>query len=491
MASLSYGRAKMLIGGKWVGSVQGNWMKTFNPATGDIVAEVPESSREDVQIAVEAATQAQPRLAAMTVWERAAMLQKIADRLEAHNKVHKEELPWILSQESGKPLHAEAVFEVAAAVKGFRNAAEQVKWLEGSTVPAEDRNKRVFTFYVPRGIYAVISPFNFPVNIPVEYIAPAIAAGNAIVWIPAPSTAYTGIKLAEIIQSADLPDGVLNIVTGVGHVIGPELTGHPAVNGIGFTGSTLIGSIISKQGAGKAQLLELGGNGPTIVLEDANLATAVESVFYGCFINAGQTCSSTERILIHESLQDAFAKKLRAKVEAHIRLGDPLDPQTTMGPLHKEPIAEKMDKHVSDAIAKGARLVYGGRRAKGFKTTLFYEPTILENCPQNSLVNLEETFGPIAPLVPFRTNEEALSIARQGNYGLLASVFTTSARNAFYFAENLKVGVVNINEHSNYWEVHIPFGGACGTKSGLGRIGGKHAILAMSDIKTIVWDVSR
>ena len=485
--SAIYGRAKMLIGGRAVPASRNDVLRTVNPATGETVAEVPNATVEDVDAAVAAARKAQPALAAMTVWERAASLQAIADRLESS----KEELARILSLESGKPLHGEALGEVGAAVQGFRNAAELVKWLDGSVVATEDPHKRVFSFYVPRGVYAVITPYNFPVNIPVEYIAPAIATGNGVVWLPAPGTAYTGITLAEIIQSAGLPAGVVNVITGDGAIIGDALVGHPDINGIGFTGSTETGAAIAKRGWGKAQLMEFGGNGPTIILEDADLDSAVDAVFAGCYINAGQTCTATERILIHAAVQEPFARRLHEKIRRTVQLGDPTDPRTTMGPLHKERIAATMDAHVADALRKGAALICGGRRAEGFATDLFYEPTILTGCRQDSRVNLEETFGPIAPFIPFETHEEALAIAAQGNFGLLASVFTGSSKHAFFFTERLRSGIVTINEHSNYWELQIPFGGAAGTKSGLGRIGGKHTLLAMSDVKTMIWDISR
>lgn len=477
-------KARMLINGEWVGSSSGKTMNTYNPATGEIVAEVPEGTREDVHLAVKAAESVKESLTNMTLWERAELLYKIASALEDK----KEKIAKVASLETGKPLYSEAIFEVGAAIQGFRNAAEQVKWIEGSTIPMEDPSKRTFNFYQPRGIYAVITPFNFPVNIPIEYIAPAIAAGNSVVWVPAPSTAYTGLKLAEVIQSV-IPAGVLNVVTGQGKEVGDELVRHPLVNGIGFTGSTATGNVIAERGAGKAQLMELGGNGPTIVLEDADVDLAASSIFYGCFINAGQTCSSTERILIHESLQEKFVGKLKRKIENEIKLGNPLDEETTMGPVHNEAVASKMDLHIQDAVNKGATIAYGGVRKEGLESNLFYEPTILMNCPQNSLVNLEETFGPIAPLVTFKTKEEALELSRQGNYGLLASVFTESTKDAYFFAEKLKHGIVNINEHSNYWELHVPFGGSAGTKSGSGRIGGMQIIKAMSDLKTVIWKV--
>lgn len=477
--------AKIIVDGKKLDSISGKKMKTVNPFTNETLAEIPECDQQDVQVAVEAAKSARQKLSNMTVFERSQMLYNIADKIEEN----KEELAKTLSMEVGKVYHTEALGEVTAAIQGFRNVAEQVKWIEGSTIQMEDPKKRTFNFYQPKGTYAVITPFNFPVNIATEYIAPGLAAGNTIVLLPSPTTSYTTIRFVEIIHEASIPSGVVNVITGPGHIIGDELVSHPDINGIGFTGSTPTGKKIAERAAGKAQIMELGGNGPTIVLEDANIEKVAESIFYGCFVCAGQTCSAAERILVHESIQEELAQKLVERVKK-IRLGDPLDQKTTMGPLHAEHIAKKMDKHVEDAIHKGAKLIYGGKRVPGFNTKLLYEPTILINCSRDSLVNLEETFGPIAPMIPFKTHEEALEISMDGNFGLLASVYTNNPKYAFYFGEKLRTGIVNINDHSNYWEVHVPFGGASGTKSGNSRIGGLQMIKQMSDLKTIVWDLS-
>lgn len=477
--------AKIIVDGKKLDSISGKKMKTVNPFTNETLAEIPECDRQDVQVAVEAAKSARQKLSNMTVFERSQMLYNIADKIEEN----KEELAKTLSMEVGKVYHTEALGEVTAAIQGFRNVAEQVKWIEGSTIQMEDPKKRTFNFYQPKGTYAVITPFNFPVNIATEYIAPGLAAGNTIVLLPSPTTSYTTIRFVEIIHEASIPSGVVNVITGPGHIIGDELVSHPDINGIGFTGSTPTGKKIAERAAGKAQIMELGGNGPTIVLEDANIEKVAESIFYGCFVCAGQTCSAAERILVHESIQEELAQKLVERVKK-IRLGDPLDQKTTMGPLHAEHIAKKMDRHVEDAIHKGAKLIYGGKRVPGFNTKLLYEPTILINCSRDSLVNLEETFGPIAPMIPFKTHEEALEISMDGNFGLLASVYTNNPKYAFYFGEKLRTGIVNINDHSNYWEVHVPFGGASGTKSGNSRIGGLQMIKQMSDLKTIVWDLS-
>mgnify|MGYP001157843872 CR=1 FL=1 len=477
--------AKIIVDGKKLDSISGKKMKTVNPFTNETLAEIPECDQQDVQVAVEAAKSARQKLSNMTVFERSQMLYNIADKIEEN----KEELAKTLSMEVGKVYHTEALGEVTAAIQGFRNVAEQVKWIEGSTIQMEDPKKRTFNFYQPKGTYAVITPFNFPVNIATEYIAPGLAAGNTIVLLPSPTTSYTTIRFVEIIHEASIPSGVVNVITGPGHIIGDELVSHPDINGIGFTGSTPTGKKIAERAAGKAQIMELGGNGPTIVLEDANIEKVAESIFYGCFVCAGQTCSAAERILVHESIQEELAQKLVERVKK-IRLGDPLDQKTTMGPLHAEHIAKKMDRHVEDAIHKGAKLIYGGKRVPGFNTKLLYEPTILINCSRDSLVNLEETFGPIAPMIPFKTHEEALEISMDGNFGLLASVYTNNPKYAFYFGEKLRTGIVNINDHSNYWEVHVPFGGASGTKSGNSRIGGLQMIKQMSDLKTIVWDLS-
>ena len=280
---------KMYIGGRWVESESEKTFEAYNPATGEVIATLPEGTREDARRAIAAANEHKPKIAAMSVWDRARLCQRIADVMERR----KAELAQVLSEDQGKPYYSEALPEVEFAIQGFHHAAEQVKWLETAVIPVADPNKRVFSFRQPRGVYAVITPWNFPINIPVEYLAPALAIGNAVVWVPAPTTSVCALKLMECLEEAEVPAGVVNLVTGPGPVVGDEIVAHPGTQAVGFTGSPQTGKHIAQRAAGKPLLLELGGNGPTIILDDADLDLAGAVTASGCFFNAGQVCSAT------------------------------------------------------------------------------------------------------------------------------------------------------------------------------------------------------
>lgn len=475
---------QMYIDGKWVNSESGKTFASENPATGEILAYLSEGTRADAQRAIEAANQARNKIAGMSVWERSRMVARIADEVEKRQ----DELALALSRDQGKPLETEARAEVRTAIKNFREASELIKWLEGATIPTENPNKRVFTFRQPRGVYAVITPWNFPLNIPIEYIGPGLAAGNAIVWAPAPTTSVIAVKLAECIEAAGVPPGVLNLVTGPGPVVGDEIVSHPGTHAVGFTGSPATGEHIARRAAGKPLLLELGGNGPSIILDDADLEKAALATAKGAFINAGQVCSATERILVHRRVHEELAERLVNEARA-VRLGDPLAAGTTMGPLNNHPVADKMARHLEDGIARGAKVLYGGERVAGFPTNLFFAPTVIDNVTRASALNYEETFGPIAPLFVYDDEDELFEIADSAGLGLVAAVFTRDIGRAFKYAERLRAGIVNVNDTSNYWELHIPFGGVSGTKSGIGRLGGKYTLMEMSDLRTITVDV--
>jgi acyl-CoA reductase-like NAD-dependent aldehyde dehydrogenase len=295
------------------------------------------------------------------------------------------------------------------------------------------------------------------------------------------------VKLAECLAEADLPKGAFNLVTGPGSVVGDEIAGHPLVSGVGFVGSTETGHLVAKRAAGKHTMLEMGGNGPIIIFKDANLDKAVAGTIVGCYLCAGQSCTAGERILVEASAQDEFVTRLTTAVEA-LRLGDPFDDETTLGPLNNEETARKMDEHIADATQHGARVVSGGRRAENFPTRLYYQATILKDVTPQMRVSLEETFGPIAPVIAFKTEAEALRMANDSPYGLLGAVYTRDIARALRFAERLETGWVNINESSNYWEAHIPFGGRAGKDSGIGRVGGHFALEQMTDLKTVIID---
>jgi acyl-CoA reductase-like NAD-dependent aldehyde dehydrogenase len=335
----------------------------------------------------------------------------------------------------------------------------------------------------------VITPWNWPYTMPAELIAPALAAGNAVVWNPASSTSSCAVQLAAAIAEAGFPPGVFNLVTGPGREVGDELAKNPGTQAIGFIGSYEAGSKVAQAAHLKELILELGGNGPLVILEDADLDRAVAATLTACFLNAGQSCTAGERILVHERVHAEYVRRLAAAVEREIRLGDPLAEGTTMGPLNNEPQARKMDEQVADAIARGARVVAGGRRLAGAPTPLYYEATILDAVTDEMLVAREETFGPVAPITPIRDAEEAIRLVNASPYGLLSAVFTRDLVTGLRFAEAVRSGWVNINEGTNYWESHLPFGGRAGSESGTGRVGGRHALERFTELKTVIVDL--
>ena len=358
MQNREYPDLKMYINGEWIESESGEYFDAYNPASLEVIARLPQGTRKDAEAAILAARDAGAKMAAMPVWERAELLHRIADVMEER----KGELARALSLDQGKPYHSEALPETEIAIGGFRETAEHARFLETSVIPVRDANKRVWSIRQPRGIYAVITPWNFPINIPVEYLAPGLAMGNTIAWVPAPTTSVCAVKLAECFEAAGVPKGAVNLVTGLGPVVGNEIVRHPLTAGIGFTGSPETGKHIAREGAGKPMLLELGGNGPTIVLDDADLDRAIQMVAFGCFFNAGQVCSATERIITTEEVHDDLVAGLVAQAKA-CQLGDPLAEGTTLGPLNNQAVAEKTDRHIEDSLGKGAQLLCGGERA--------------------------------------------------------------------------------------------------------------------------------
>ena len=254
-----------------------------------------------------------------------------------------------------------------------------------------------------------------------------------------------------------------------------------------FTGSTETGLIVARQAAGKAQLLEMGGNGPFVVMDDANLAAAAEAARVGCFLGAGQSCSAAERLLVHESVRDEFVELLAGEVEREVRLGDPLDEATTMGPVNNEPGAAKMDEHVNDAVERGAKVVAGGSRAGGFPTSLYWEPTVLDNVAPDSIAATQETFGPIAPVVGICSLEDAIEQTNGQTFGLMAAIFTADLQAGMRFADSVHMGLVNINETTNYWEVHLPWGGRARSESGIGRVGGRYPMDTLTELQTVLF----
>ena len=480
--------ARNRIGEDWETPAADGFLEARSPGSGQAVGYVPSGARTDVARAVEAATSGAAEMRKLSTWDRAALLGRIAAAVENRQ----EELAQALAREQGKPIATEARGEIAFAVAGFRAAAEQIKWLEGATFSPPDPNKRGLCFRRQRGVYGIIVPWNYPVAVPVlYYLAPGLAAGNSFVWVPAPTTSIVSSLLRECIVEADTPAGVVNLVTGAGPVVGDEVAGHPGVHAVGFTGSTPVGRHVALRAAGKHVSLELGGNGPTIVFDDADVETAARKISLACFTNAGQVCTSTERILVHERVHDAFASAMSA-VAHDVRLGDPLEETTTMGPLHNVATLRKVEEHIREGVDSGASVLTGTNTTdeNEFATELYYPATVLTNVAPDSLLNVEETFGPVAPILSFRDDDHLRDLISRSGYGLFAGVFTNSLKRAFRWAEELKVGTVHVNERSSYWDINIPGGGASGSLSGVGRLGMKQSILQMSEEIAMTIDIA-
>jgi succinate-semialdehyde dehydrogenase/glutarate-semialdehyde dehydrogenase len=292
--------------------------------------------------------------------------------------------------------------------------------------------------------------------------------------------------LVDCVAEAGLPPGTVSFLPGPGPVVGDEIAGHPGVAAVGFVGSTQTGLSVARRAAGKAQLLEMGNNGPLVVMDDADLDRAVAGAVTGAYLCAGQNCTAAERILVHERVHDGFVAALAAAVGKQVMLGDPFDPQTTMGPLNNGDVAAKTARHVADALARGADLVAGGSAEAGRPTALYWRPTVLDNVPRDAVVAREETFGPVAPVIAVASLEDAIALTNDLPYGLMASIYTADAGTGLRFADAIRAAWVNVTESSNYWETHLPFGGGGGSASGVGRVGGRYAMEALTQIRTTV-----
>jgi acyl-CoA reductase-like NAD-dependent aldehyde dehydrogenase len=471
------------IGGEWRDSTGDNVRQIVSPVTGEALADVPDASADDVAAAAKAAREAQPAWAKLSAWDRAEICHRIAEVIDERH----EEMARELTLEQGKPYAAEAIPDIEEIAENFRIAAEDVKRMETAILPSQDVNKRILTFRKANGVYACITPWNFPSLIPSELIAPGIAAGNTIVVKPSEWTPIAMATFMQAMADAGLPEGVVNVVYGGGEV-GERLITDENVDCIGFVGSHTTAEKIVRAAGLKRSLIEASGNGPVIVCEDADLDAAAKGAVYGGFFCAGQVCCATERVLVDKRVHDDFLAAVVKEAEGW-KLGDPYDEDTLVGPLNNEPTAEKMDAHLEDAVGKGAEIVLGGSREDGRPTSLYYQPTVVDGVGTDTLINRDETFGPIVPLITVSGDDEALTVANDSYLGLQAAVYTKSLRRAFGYLDNLRVGNVVVNDSTDYWEAHEPFGGASGTRTGWGRIGGRYTMLDMTDLKTAVLDV--
>ncbi|NYD49703.1 succinate-semialdehyde dehydrogenase/glutarate-semialdehyde dehydrogenase [Actinomadura luteofluorescens] len=456
-----------------------------SPATGERIASVARAAESDVDAAVAAAAEAFEAHRQESAFTRADRCHRIAALVEERAAT----MARLLSLEHGKPVD-QAEAEIRLAADGFRLAAEEAKRLGGETVPARDGAKLVLTTRKPRGVFAVMTPFNFPVNIPVEYLGPLLACGNAVVWRPAPSMAAVAGALYDCIEDAGVPPGLVNLITGPD--LGParRLVSHPAVNGVGFTGSSKAGAEIARLAAGKAQVMELGGNGPIVVLPDADLDRAAPAIASAAFANSGQSCSAAGRVIAAESVAAELEERLVEEARREV-VGSPFEAGTTMGPVHTRGVADAMARHVADALARGGRTAFGGAPLPDRPTDLFWRPTVLVGLDADAAALGEETFGPLAPVLRVAGDTEAiLAAANRGRYGLSSAVFGRDLDRTLAVAGRLRAGQVTVNDTSNYWELHLPFGGAPGTDSGHGRLGGRYIAEAVTEIQSISVDLT-
>lgn len=482
MATTALRHLDAVIGGEPRPDAAAERVELRSPATGELVGSFPQASRSTVEAAVTAARAAQPAWERRSAWERARLLHDVADLVEERRS----ELARLVTLEQGKPYEAEALGEVDETAVTFRLAAEDVKRLETSVIPLEDTNKRLFTFRKPHGVYGFIIPWNFPAHQPSELIGPALVTGNTVVIKPSEWTPFAMAMLMDILVQAGIPPGVVNVIYGDGRT-GQTLV-ESDVDALGFIGSHTTGERIARAAGLKRSLIEGSGNGPVVVCVDADVTAAARGAASGAYSCAGQVCCATERVLVDRRVHDDFLQAI-ADETARWPLGDPFSAGTRVGPMTNEATASRMDAHVQDAVDRGGEVVAGGRRAEGFPTELYYQPTVVEGVARQALASREETFGPIVPVIEVDGDLDALAVANDSHLGLQVSVFTRSLSRAFRFADAMRAGNVVINDSSSWWEDHVPFGGAAGTKSGWGRYGGRATLLQMTDLKTVVVDL--
>jgi succinate-semialdehyde dehydrogenase/glutarate-semialdehyde dehydrogenase len=467
-------RRQCFINGEWTDADGGAVMEVTNPANGRALGTVPNMGAAETRRAIAAAREAFAGWSAMTAKERSAILRRWFE-LCLQNR---EDLATLMTLEQGKPL-AESRGEVAYGAAFIEWFAEEARRVYGDVIPPHTRDRRIVVLKQPIGVAAAITPWNFPNAMITRKAAAALAAGCAMVVKPAPATPYSALALAELAHRAGIPRGVFNVVTGDEVEIGRELCANPAVRKLSFTGSTEVGRILLEQCAPtiKKISLELGGNAPFIVFDDADLDKAVAGAMASKFRNAGQTCVCANRILVQQTVYDEFAARMRAAI-GELVVGDGMEDGVTVGPLIDRQAVSKVEEHVADALDRGARLAAGGRRhARGGN---FLEPTLLLDVPADARLMKEETFGPVAPLVRFSTEREAIAMANDTEYGLACYFYSRDIGRIWRVAEALEFGMVGINEGIISTEV-APFGGV--KQSGIGREGSKYGIEEYLEIK--------
>ena len=467
-------KQQVYINGQWTDATDGKSFAVTNPATGEEIARVPSATEAQVTAAVEAAETALASWKLTTAKERSVLLRKWFNLMVEHQ----EDLAVILSTEQGKPI-TESRGEILYGASFIEWFAEEAKRTYGDVIPHDKQGRRLVVIKQPVGVVAAITPWNFPNAMITRKVGPALAAGCTVIIKPASETPLSALALVALAEQAGIPKGVINVVTGSSREIGGVLTTHPAVKKVSFTGSTGVGKLLMEQCSStmKKVSMELGGNAPFIVFEDANLDKAVEGAIASKFRNSGQTCVCTNRVLVHESIHDAFLEKLVAEVNK-LKVAPAFEQGAEQGPLINEKSVEKIEEHIADAVSKGAKIVAGGKRHALGHT--FFEPTVLSGVTQDMLVAKDETFAPLAPVFKFSTDAEAIQMANDTEFGLASYIYTESLSRAWKVGEALEYGMVGINEGLISTEV-APFGGI--KESGSGREGSKYGIEDYMEIK--------
>ncbi len=467
-------RQQCYVDGKWVDADSKATLDVHNPADGSLIGTIPNMGGAETKRAIEAANAAWPAWRVKTAKERAIILRKWFELIMANQ----EDLAVLMTTEQGKPL-SESRVEISYGASFIEWFAEEGKRIYGDTIPQHQADKRIIVIKQPIGVCAAVTPWNFPNAMITRKVGPALAAGCTMVIKPATYTPYSALALAELAERAGIPKGVVSVVTGASGPIGKELTTNPIVRKFTFTGSTEVGKLLMAQCAGtvKKVSLELGGNAPFIVFDDADIDAALEGAMASKFRNTGQTCVCANRFFVQEGVYDKFAQKLSEKVAA-MKVGNGIEDGVMQGPMIDMKGVEKVEEHIADAIAKGARVVTGGKRhAKG---GTFFEPTVLADVKTNMKVTHEETFGPVAPLFRFKTEQELIKLANDTEYGLASYFYSRDIGRIWRVAEALEYGMVGINVGIISNEV-APFGGV--KESGIGREGSKYGIEEFLEVK--------
>jgi acyl-CoA reductase-like NAD-dependent aldehyde dehydrogenase len=475
--TISIPHTQLYLAGRYVDAADGRTTNVVSPVTGEVIGSVAVPGSADLDRAVAAARTAQPTWSRTGVWQRAEILHRVGDLISAR----RDQLAQLLTLEQGKPL-AESYGDIDETAQLFHLHSEDAVRLHGETMPSNDTAKRMWTFYQAVGTWGIVIPWNFPVLMFSEFVAPGLATGNAMVVKPPTHTPLTLLAAVEVLEEAGVPAGLVSILPGEG-TFGADLVSHPGIDAIGFIGSSATAEKIVKTAGLKRAIIEASGNGPIVVLDDADIDAAARAAVRGAYFNAGQVCCATGRVLVHSAIRERFVKASLVAAQEAV-LGNPFDPATTLGPMNNQLAAQKVDSHLAEARERGFDIVLGGNRSSALPTDLYYEFTIVDQVAPDSLLSVAETFGPVVPIISADSDDELLRLANDDALGLQGAVFTQSMPRAYRFVEEMRTGQVIVNDSNGFWDINMPFGGAGGTRTGWGRIGGRHTLIDMSDLRT-------